>query len=69
MYVCREPMNMVIVLKAMGAEADQEIMQLSGNDEEICSLMVTTIQDAKQHKVFTQIQALEFLGGLLSLMG
>ena len=57
---------MVIVFKAMGAEADQEIMQLAGNDEEICSLMVTTIQDCKQQRVFTQMQALEFLGGLFT---
>ena len=37
-------MNMVIVLKAMGAESDQEVMQLAGNDETMSALLVPTIQ-------------------------
>jgi len=58
----QDDVNMVAVLKAMGAEADQEIMQLAGNDETLSALLVPTIQDCKGHKVFTQAQALEFLG-------
>lgn len=35
---------MVAVLKAMGAESDQEVMQLAGNDETLAALLVPTIQ-------------------------
>lgn len=41
---CRDDVNMVAVLKAMGAEADQEVMQLAGNDETLSALLVPTIQ-------------------------
>ena len=40
----RDDVNMVIVLKAMGAESDQEVMQLAGNDETMSALLVPTIQ-------------------------
>eukprot|EP00983_Pelagomonas_calceolata_P113962 1160045-Pelagomonas_calceolata.AAC.1 len=43
-HLPRDDVNMVAVLKAMGAEADQEIMQLAGNDETLSALLVPTIQ-------------------------
>lgn len=55
-------MNIVVVLKAMGAESDQEIIQLVGEEETFAALLVPTIQDCKQKGIFTQGQALDYLG-------
>ncbi len=43
-----EDINVVIVMKAMGAESDQEIVQLVGEEEELAMLLIPTIQDCKQ---------------------
>ena len=61
-YHDREDVNIVIVMKAMGAESDQEIIQLVGEDETLAMLLVPTIQDCKQKGIFTQGQALDYLG-------
>ena len=53
---------MVAVLKAMGLESDQEALQLAGCDGASASLLVPTLQDCKALNVFTQRQALEYLG-------
>eukprot|EP00955_Chlamydomonas_euryale_P031480 330704-Chlamydomonas_euryale.AAC.1 len=50
-------------MKAMGAESDQEIIQMVGEDEKYAALLVPTIQDCKQKGIFTQGQALDYLGG------
>ena len=62
LYHYREDVNIVIVMKAMGAESDQEIIQLVGEDETLAMLLVPTIQDCKQKGIFTQGQALDYLG-------
>jgi hypothetical protein len=53
----------VIVMKAMGAESDQEIIQMVGEEEAFAGLLVPTIQDCKQKGIFTQGQALDYMGG------
>ena len=40
----REDINVVIVMKAMGAESDQEIIQLVGEEESLAMLLMPTIQ-------------------------
>jgi len=49
-------------MKAMGAESDQEIIQLVGEEESLAMLLLPTIQDCKQKGIFTQGQALDYLG-------
>ncbi len=39
-----DDINAVVVLKAMGAESDQEVMQLVGGEEHLLQLLVPTIQ-------------------------
>ena len=58
----RDGLNVVAVLKAMGLESDQEALQLAGCDGASASLLVPTLQDCKALNVFTQRQALEYLG-------
>ncbi len=52
----RDDINIVLVLKAMGAESDQEVMQLVAGDEQMEALMIPTIQDCKGLSIFTQGQ-------------
>lgn len=57
-------MNIAVVLKAMGAESDQEVIQLVGEEAGYAALLMPTIQECKALGIFTQQQALEYLGGL-----
>ncbi len=58
----RDDVNIVIVLKAMGVESDQEIVQLVGEQPEFFRFMAPALQHAKEQGVFTQHQALDWLG-------
>ena len=53
---------MVIVMRAMGLESDQEIMELIGSEPGVAALMAATVQEAKAAGIFTKQQALEYLG-------
>ena len=55
---------MVIVMRAMGVESDQEIMELIGSEPGVVALMASTVQEAKAAGIFTKQQALEYLGAL-----
>lgn len=39
-----DDVNIVAVLKAMGAESDQEVVQLVGPDEQLAALLMPSIQ-------------------------
>ena len=58
---------MVVVLRAMGVESDQEIMSLVGSEPEVAALMSPTLQDARAAGIFVRQQALEYLGTQLCL--
>ena len=55
-------MPIVIVMKAMGIESDQEVTQLIGSEGAYAGLFAPSLQECKQQGVFTQQQALEWLG-------
>ena len=52
----------LVALKAMGLESDQEAVQLVGPDPAYASLLAPSLQECASHGVFTQRQALEFCG-------
>jgi len=52
----------VIVMKAMGIESDQEVTQLIGNEGTYTGLFAPSLQECKQQSIFTQQQALQWLG-------
>ena len=52
----------VIALKAMGLESDQEVVQLVGPDPAYASLLAPSVQECASHGVFTARQALEYCG-------
>ncbi|KAF5175740.1 Dna-directed rna polymerase iii subunit [Thalictrum thalictroides] len=51
----------MVVMKAMGMESDQEVVQMIGRDPRYASLLLPSIQEAAALNVFTQEQALENL--------
>ncbi|CAH9134445.1 unnamed protein product [Cuscuta epithymum] len=51
----------MIVLKAMGMESDQEIVQMVGRDPRYGSLLLPSIEECAANNVYCQQQALQFL--------
>ena len=56
----------VIVLKAMGLESDQEIVQLVGLESELMDLFSASLEDCYNHGIFSAQQV--FRTYLLQLM-
>ena len=52
-----------VVFKAMGVVSDQEIVQLIGSEDEVLSVFAPSLEESASLKVFTQLQALEYIGG------
>ncbi len=53
----------VVVFKAMGVISDQEIVQLLGSEEETLSVFAPSLEECASLRIFTQLQALEYIGG------
>lgn len=51
----------MVIMKAMGMESDQEVVQMVGRDPRYSSLLLPSIQECASEKIYTQEQALEFL--------
>ncbi|ONK81475.1 uncharacterized protein A4U43_C01F29520 [Asparagus officinalis] len=56
-----KPVPIMIILKAMGIESDQEIVQMLGRDPRYGSLLLPSIQECYSEKIYTQKQALDYL--------
>lgn len=56
-----EDVNVVIVMRAMGVQSDQEILQLVGGGEEFARRLLITLQAANEEGVFTENQGIEWL--------
>lgn len=46
----------------MGVETDQEVVQLVGSEPYYADMMSSSIEECCREKVYTQIQALEYIG-------
>ncbi|RDD37370.1 DNA-directed RNA polymerase III subunit RPC2 [Trichoplax sp. H2] len=57
-----ENIPIVVAFKAMGIECDQEIIQMIGPDEKVIDALSTSIEECSNVKVFTQLQALSYIG-------
>ncbi|KAK4477702.1 hypothetical protein RD792_016951 [Penstemon davidsonii] len=51
----------MVVMKAMGMESDQEVVQMVGRDPRYSELLLPSIEDCSKEDVYTQHQALAFL--------
>ncbi|XP_015905674.1 DNA-directed RNA polymerase III subunit RPC2 [Parasteatoda tepidariorum] len=54
-----------IIFKAMELESDQEIVQLIGTDENTCTKIFSSIYECLEAQIFTQKQALRYIGSKL----
>lgn len=52
----------IIVMKAMGCEKDQEILQLVGSEPKYADMLGPSFQQCIEQRVFTQDRALEWIG-------
>lgn len=59
--LCREDVNIVIVMRAMGIESDAEVLQLVGTEGAFAALLAPTLQHCREEAVFTRQQALDYL--------
>ena len=57
-----EDIPIAIVLKAMGVEADMEIVHLVGSESEIVDALALSMEDPCRLGISTQMQALRFIG-------
>ncbi|KAK9165392.1 hypothetical protein Scep_000583 [Stephania cephalantha] len=51
----------MVIMKAMGIESDQEVVQMIGRDPRYGALLLPSIQECVEENVYTQQQALEYL--------
>ncbi|KAL2348967.1 hypothetical protein Fmac_002967 [Flemingia macrophylla] len=56
-----EKVPLMVVMKAMGMESDQEVIQMVGRDPRYSLLLLPSIEECTKCKVYTQQQALEYL--------
>ncbi|KAK1388649.1 hypothetical protein POM88_016827 [Heracleum sosnowskyi] len=60
---CEKKVPIMAVMKAMGMESDQEVVQMLGRDPRCGALLFPSIEECARHHVHTQQEALEFLEG------
>ncbi len=58
----RDDVPVVIVMKAMGVESDQEAASLVGSEADFSALFLPSLEAAAEAGVVTQQQALQWLG-------
>ncbi|CAB0019412.1 unnamed protein product [Nesidiocoris tenuis] len=58
----QDEIPVVIMFKAMGICSDQQIMQMIGIDSNVMDAFAASIEDCYTNQVFTQNQALNFIG-------
>ncbi|RZC72635.1 hypothetical protein C5167_048115 [Papaver somniferum] len=51
----------MVVMKAMGIESDQEVVQMVGRDPRYANMLLASIQECATANVYSQKQALEYL--------
>ncbi|KAL6899552.1 hypothetical protein ACP4OV_006210 [Aristida adscensionis] len=56
-----KPIPIIVVMKAMGMESDQEVVQMVGRDPRYADLMFPSIQECASEGIYTQQQALQYM--------
>ncbi|XP_061415849.1 DNA-directed RNA polymerase III subunit RPC2 [Lethenteron reissneri] len=57
-----EDIPVAIILKAMGVECDQDIVQMIGTEERVMAAFSPSLEECQKAQVFTQLQALRYVG-------
>jgi DNA-directed RNA polymerase III subunit RPC2 len=58
----QEDVLVPIMLRAMGVESDEEMVQLVGTEDFVVSALMASIEDASKLDIYTQEQAWKFIG-------
>ncbi|XP_065867550.1 DNA-directed RNA polymerase III subunit 2 [Euphorbia lathyris] len=71
MYLClnqfAKKIPIMVVLKAMGMESDQEVVQMLGRDPRYSALLLPSIEECAGLNIFTRQKALEYLEGKVKM--
>ncbi|KAI4967612.1 hypothetical protein ZWY2020_020521 [Hordeum vulgare] len=51
-----DPIPIIVVMKAMGIETDQEVVQMVGRDPRYADLLYLSIQECATERIYTQQQ-------------
>ncbi|XP_067856092.1 transcription factor RFX4 [Heptranchias perlo] len=57
-----EDIPIAIIFKAMGVESDQEIVQMIGTEDPVMSAFAPSLEECQKAQIFTQMQALKYIG-------
>ncbi|XP_076466133.1 DNA-directed RNA polymerase III subunit RPC2-like [Babylonia areolata] len=57
-----EDIPVMIMMKAMGIETDQEVMMMVGTDEDSVLAMAPCFEECQKHNIFSQKEALRYIG-------
>ncbi|KAG7279008.1 hypothetical protein CRUP_001949 [Coryphaenoides rupestris] len=57
-----EDAPIAIIFKAMGVQSDQEIVQMIGTEEHVVANFSPSLEECQKAQIFTQTQALKYLG-------
>jgi len=57
----REPVNVVVLFKALGIERDQEIAELIATEDSTLALLAPSLFECQQLEIFSQNQAMKYL--------
>ncbi|XP_050232064.1 DNA-directed RNA polymerase III subunit 2 isoform X2 [Mercurialis annua] len=67
MYLClnqfAKKIPIMVVIKAMGMESDQEVVQMVGRDPRYSALLLPSFEECASLNIYTQQKALEYLDG------
>lgn len=56
-----KPIPIIVVMKAMGIETDQEVVQMVGRDPRYADLLYLSLQECATERIYTQQQALRYM--------
>ncbi|CAD6252253.1 unnamed protein product [Miscanthus lutarioriparius] len=64
-----KPIPIMVVMKAMGMESDQEIVQMVGRDPRYGDILFPSIQECASERIYTQQQALQYMDEKVTYAG
>ncbi|KAJ4779813.1 DNA-directed RNA polymerase subunit beta [Rhynchospora pubera] len=56
-----KPIPIMVVMKAMGIESDQEVVQMVGRDPRYADLLLPSIEECSSERIYSQEQALDYM--------
>ncbi|KAI4992886.1 hypothetical protein ZWY2020_007199 [Hordeum vulgare] len=59
----------IVVMKAMGIEIDQEVVKMVGRDPRYADLLYLSIQECATQRIYTQQQALQYMDDKVTYAG